>query len=78
MVIQNTKQFILLDPFSGSGTTLIESINNNRQAFGIELEEKYFNLSKERINKECKIISEKLYHQEKLHQYTMNRRVFSS
>ena len=60
----------ILDPFTGSGTTLIEAINNKRQAFGIELEEKYFNLSKERINKECQLLSEKSYHQERPQQYT--------
>ncbi len=59
----------VLDPFSGSGTTLIEAINNNRKAFGIEIEEKYYNLSKERIKRECKIKSQRLYQQQKPHQY---------
>ena len=35
----------VLDPFCGSGTTMIETINNKRIAYGIELEEKYCNLT---------------------------------
>ena len=46
---------VVLDPFSGSGTTLIEAINHNRQAVGIEIEKKYCRLSIERIKKECKV-----------------------
>ena len=61
----------VLDPFAGSGTTLIEAINNGRKAFGIELEERYLNLSKERIARECGIISDKSCYQEKLDQYTL-------
>ena len=61
----------VLDPFAGSGTTLIEAVNNNRKAFGIEVEENYYNLSKERINKECGAISKHLYHRAKPLQYTL-------
>ena len=62
----------VLDPFAGSGTTLIEAINNKRQAFGIELEEKYFKLSKERISKECQTVSQKSFHLERRpQQYTI-------
>lgn len=61
----------ILDPFAGSGTTLIEAINNNREAFGIEIEKTYYNLSKERISRECGAISQKLYHQDKPLQYTL-------
>jgi len=60
----------VLDSFTGSGTTLIEAINNKRKAFGIEIEKKYYNLSKERINKECQT-SQTFYQQEKQHQYTI-------
>ena len=44
----------ILDPFLGSGTTIIEAINNNRNAIGIEFEKKYCNLTESRIEKECK------------------------
>lgn len=39
----------IFDPFMGSGTTGIASINTGRNFIGIELDEKYFNLSKKRI-----------------------------
>ena len=42
----------VLDPFCGSGTTLIEALANNRHAIGIEKEANYCALSAERIAKE--------------------------
>lgn len=41
----------ILDPFMGSGTTGIACVNTNRNFIGIELDEKYFNIAKERIEK---------------------------
>ena len=41
---------IVLDPFLGSGTTGVACINTNRNFIGIELDENYFNIAKERIN----------------------------
>ena len=43
----------ILDPFAGSGTTLIEAINNERRAYGIELSPAYYKLACNRIEKEC-------------------------
>ena len=43
----------VLDPFLGSGTTIIEAIENNRKGIGIEKEEKYCKLAKNRIDYEC-------------------------
>jgi len=40
---------IILDPFMGSGTTGVACKNLNRNFIGIELDEKYFNIAKERI-----------------------------
>lgn len=45
----------VLDPFAGSGTTLISAINNSRKAHGIELEPKYCDLALRRIEEECKV-----------------------
>jgi len=42
---------IVLDPFSGSGTIPLACKNNNRKYIGIELNEKYYNISIERLNK---------------------------
>lgn len=42
---------IVLDPFLGSGTTVIAAIKLHRKYIGIELMEKYFNLSLFNINK---------------------------
>lgn len=42
----------VLDPFCGSGTTLIESMVNNRIGFGIEIDKNYCKLAKDRILKE--------------------------
>ncbi len=44
---------VVLDPFAGSGTTLIESIKNKRYAYGLEIENKYRSLALNRIEKEC-------------------------
>jgi len=37
------------DPFMGSGTTGVACVNTNRNFIGIELDETYFNIAKERI-----------------------------
>lgn len=40
---------VILDPFMGSGTTGVACKKLNRNFIGIELDEKYFNIAKERI-----------------------------
>lgn len=44
---------VVLDPFSGSGTTGMVAIMNNRNYIGIELNEKYIDITKHRISNEC-------------------------
>lgn len=41
----------ILDPFAGSGTTLIEAINHQRKTLGLEINQKYIETSHERIKK---------------------------
>jgi site-specific DNA-methyltransferase (adenine-specific) len=50
---------IILDPFAGSGTTMIETIENNRFSIAIEKEKHYCNLIKKRLRKECNLMVEK-------------------
>jgi site-specific DNA-methyltransferase (adenine-specific) len=40
----------VLDPFLGSGTTMVSAIRNGRNCIGVELDEAYSNLSYNRIN----------------------------
>ncbi len=40
---------IVLDPFMGSGTTGVSALRTNRKFLGFELEEKYFNMSYNRL-----------------------------
>lgn len=41
---------VVLDNVMGSGTTGIAALNANRKFIGIEMDEKYFELSKKRID----------------------------
>jgi len=41
---------IVLDPFSGSGTTSLVAVKHNRKSIGIDISEEYIEFSKERIN----------------------------
>jgi len=40
---------VVLDPFSGSGTTLLAAVNNNRKGIGIDVDRKYCQLARKRI-----------------------------
>lgn len=52
---------VILDPFTGSGTTLIETINHQRKALGLEINQKYIEISHERIKKECYFSAEEKF-----------------
>ena len=43
------KAKIILDPFAGSGTTLIAASNNNRIGIGLEIDKHYCEVAKQRI-----------------------------
>ncbi len=43
----------VLDPFLGSGTTVIAACKLGRRSIGVEIDEKYYQMSIERISKEC-------------------------
>lgn len=43
---------VILDPFMGTGTTIISALKNKREAIGIELTDRFYNISNISIN-EC-------------------------
>lgn len=45
---------IILDNCMGSGSTGVACMNTNRKFIGIELDENYFNIAKQRIEEACK------------------------
>jgi len=49
--IESTNAQIILDPFSGSGTTAVAAKKLNRQYIGIDISSEYCEMAKSRINK---------------------------
>ena len=45
---------VIVDPFMGSGTTIVAAAKMRRTAIGIEVEEKYFDIAVKRVEKEYK------------------------
>ena len=54
IVNSTTENGVVLDCFMGSGSTGVACVNTNRKFIGIELDEGYFNIAKERIEKAIK------------------------
>ena len=50
---------VVLDPFVGSGTTIIAALKHNRRAIGIELKSEYVSIAEERIRRECGLFSDR-------------------
>lgn len=49
LLLSSNEGDLILDPFMGSGSTGVACVNTNRNFIGIELEEKYYNISNPRI-----------------------------
>ena len=61
----------VLDPFVGTGTTVISAIKNNRFGFGIELSDKYYNIaSVEVANTYADLIHKVVEDREKRHKHS--------
>ena len=52
---------IVLDPFSGSGTTLVAAMKLKRHYIGFENNETYFTIAQERLEKEKKAMESMLF-----------------
>ena len=50
ILLSSNENDVVLDPFMGSGSTGVACRNTNRNYIGIELNEDYFDVAKERIN----------------------------
>ena len=44
---------IVLDPMCGSGSTIIQALKNDRKFIGIDIEQDYIDIVKERLKEEC-------------------------
>lgn len=45
-------EYVIIDPFMGSGTTAIACIKEKRHFIGFELNPKYYNIAQQRIERE--------------------------
>jgi DNA modification methylase len=49
ILIHSFAKDVIVDPFCGSGSTLIAAINCNREYIGVEKSEKWYNVAVERV-----------------------------
>lgn len=50
ILLSTNENDIIIDPFMGTGSTLIAGLKTNRKVIGIELEEKYCKIAVDRLN----------------------------
>ena len=49
------KDDVVLDPFVGSGTTMVAAINQGRTAIGIELDKEAYEITMQRVREQCEL-----------------------
>lgn len=54
---------VVLDPFLGTGTTVVAAIKNNRQAIGIELTDRFFSVATDTVNNAINSIEPDLFNE---------------
>lgn len=54
------KEMLVLDPFAGSGTTMLACLNLERKNISIDLNQKYKELARKRIEKKATVFNENL------------------
>lgn len=54
IVLHSKEHDVIFDPFMGSGSTGVACINTNRNFIGFELDEKYFEIAKNRLEQSYK------------------------
>jgi len=59
--LTTSKDQVVLDPFCGSGTTLVAAMKLGRKYIGIEKESIYYNAAKERLEQESTLIKNTLF-----------------
>lgn len=52
---------LILDPFMGSGTTLVACIRTGRRGIGIEIDDHYFNVARDRIDHELDMLESSMF-----------------
>jgi len=49
----------VLDPFAGTGTTMVAALEAGRNSIGVEIDPEYFEMARERVGSHCKMLFRK-------------------
>ena len=65
MALVTQENALVLDPFAGSASTGVACINTGRKFIGIELDDEYFDIAKNRIESALKEKRQELFYEQK-------------